>query len=108
MFDRAKAALLTRAVASFLGEVPGAIRNHVNVQELARVAVAALLAGGGAWGVAAAVATHLPQIVTPDDLVLATAAVTALSELRRRLGQGAPVPTLPTPPAPSKSFPRTA
>lgn len=86
----------------FFAAAPGAIKAHLNVDEIFRVAVAALLAGGGAYGVLFAELSHLPQIVTPADAAAASAVMTAIVEVSRRLGHGADLPTLP---APSKTIP---
>lgn len=86
-------------VKRFFAAAPGAIRDHLNVAEVLRVAVAALLAGGGVYGVLFAELSHLPQIVTPADAAAAAAVLTAISEIARRLGHG----TLP--PVPTKTYP---
>lgn len=88
MFDRIKRAILARQIADFLGAVPGAIRSHLNTAELARIAAAALLSGGGVWGVLEALAKSLPQWVAPADVGLATGGFILLLEVARRLGHG--------------------
>ena len=85
-------------LSSFFAAAPGAIQAHLNVDEIFRIAVTALLAGGGVYGVLFAEVTHLPQIVKPADVSAATAVLAALSEIYRRLGHGAALPTLPAPP----------
>lgn len=92
------------AVGKFFAAAPGAIRGHLNVQEAVRVAVVALLAGGGAWGVLAAELVHLPELVTPADAGMATAVAGLVVEAVRRFGHGAPLP----PPAPASANRRAA
>jgi hypothetical protein len=89
VFTKLKTNLVVAAILGFLGSVPGSVKGYLNVQELLRVAVAAAVAGGGAWGAAAAIVADLPQIMTPQDLGLATSAVMLLVEVLRRLGHGA-------------------
>lgn len=102
MFTRLKTNVVTNAILKFLGQVPTAVKDHINVQEAVRIAVAAVLAGGGAGGVAFALVSHLPDIVTAGDLTLATALVTVVVETLRRLGQGSAIP--PNWPRPNNSI----
>ena len=102
MFDRVKAAAAARAVIGFLGAVPGAVRDHINVAEAVRIGVAAALAGGGVYGVLFAELARLPEIVTPADAATAAAVVTLISETLRRLGHGVPLPPN-FPPAPPQA-----
>lgn len=83
---------ILKSVGKFFAAAPGAIRGHLNVNEAVRVAVVALLAGGGAWGVLAAELVHLPELVTPADAGVAAAAAALVSEAIRRFGHGAAPP----------------
>lgn len=78
-----------RAVADFVGPVPGAIKNHVNVEELARVAITALTSGGGLFGLLSAVALGAGTIFpAAGDSALAGVVLTAILEILRRLNHG--------------------
>jgi hypothetical protein len=107
MFNKLKTAMVVRQVLAFFGEVPSSIRDHLNVDEIVRITVAALLAGGGIGGVMAELVTNLPALISPTDLGLATASIAAILEIARRLGHGI---TLKVPPvqAPSMPYYRTA
>lgn len=88
MFSRLKRAVVARQIADFLGAVPGAIRNHLNTAELARIVAAALLSGGGIWGALEALAKSLPEWVAPADVGFATGIFILILEIGRRLGHG--------------------
>jgi hypothetical protein len=79
-----------RTVSSnFFAEVPGAIKGHLNIVELIRIAVMALAAGGGIFGLLQAIELNVGQIFpAPADAGLASAVLTLLLEVLRRLGQG--------------------
>src|SRR4051812_8180585 len=94
---KASLASLGKYAWAFFAAAPGAVRDHLNVDEMFRVAVAALLAGGGAHGGPVAQTAHLPQIVPPADASAATAVLAAFVEIYRRLNHGATLPTLPAP-----------
>jgi len=106
VFTRLKTNVVTNAILKFLGQVPTAVKDHINVQEAVRIAVAAALAGGGIGGVAIALVTQLPTIVTPGDLTLATALVTVFVETVRRFRQGVSLPANWPPPNDTQSFHR--
>ena len=38
-------------LTDFIAEAPGSLRGHLNVEELARVAISALAGGGGVFGI---------------------------------------------------------
>jgi cobalamin synthase len=82
-------AALHRAVRQFFAAVPGSLRNHLNFEELARIAVTALTAGGGMFGVLEAVLRQAQAIFpAPADAALATALLTLILEVSRRLQHG--------------------
>ncbi|GAC1475461.1 MAG: hypothetical protein NVSMB9_28060 [Isosphaeraceae bacterium] len=83
-------------VKRFFRVVPGAIKNHLNVEELRRISLTSLLAGGGIFGVLQAVLQNTSSIVpAPQDAALAGAMLTVLLEVYRRLGQGEDPPRPP-------------
>jgi hypothetical protein len=76
-------------VVDFFAAVPGAIKNHLNSEELVRISVAALSAGGGVFAVLQALLVHAGEVFpAPADAALATAILTLILEARRRLAQG--------------------
>jgi len=89
MFSRLKISVATAAVKRFLGPVPGSIVKHLNAGEIARIAATAAVTGGVSTVVPALVAS-IGLVVAPQDVALATAAVTVISETYRRLGHGSP------------------
>lgn len=99
MFNRLKSNVISRAIGRFIGQAPDSIKAHINVDEAVRIAITALLAGGGVYGVIFAELAHLPQLVTPADAAFATAVVTLISETIRRFGHGValPAPTATVP-----------
>lgn len=90
-------ALVDRVVA-FLEPVAGTIYGHLNKEEFERAILAGVLSGGGAWGVASALWSALPDLFTdPSDAVLVklivafvSAALALYAEVLRRLGHGSP------------------
>jgi hypothetical protein len=69
--------------------VPGSLKAHLNVEELARIAVTALAAGGGVFGVLQAVVQSAGTIFpAPADASLAVSVLTTILEVHRRLGHG--------------------
>jgi hypothetical protein len=73
----------------FVSAVPGSLKNHLNVQELSRVTVTAISAGGGVFSVLQAVAAHLGAIFpSATDAAVAAVVLTTILEARRRLGHG--------------------
>lgn len=95
MLDRIKTAVIVRSILAFLGSAPDAIRGHLNVSELIRIAVATVLAGGGVYEVVRSLAASIEQWVAPGDAGLATAAFVLVLEIWRRLKQGDRVVDVP-------------
>lgn len=92
--SKIKKFLIVRAVLNFLGEVPGAIRDHLNIGEIVRIVVASSLAGGGVYEAVRALAESIPQWVAPGDVGLVTAVFVLVIEVWRRLRQGKQAPTV--------------
>ena len=88
MIDRIKALVIVRSILSFLGTAPDALKDHLNVAELIRIAVTTVLAGGGAYEVFRALAGSIDQWVAPGDVGLVTAICVLVLEVWRRLRQG--------------------
>ena len=76
-------------LAGFFSAVPGSLKDHLNQDELIRIAVASVSAGGGIFGVLEMI-LHSAGILfpAPADAALATAILTMILETRRRLSQG--------------------
>ncbi len=90
-------------VCRFWGAVPGSLRNHLNVEELGRITITSLSAGGGLFGLVQALTLNAGTIFPATaDAALATAVMTMILEAHRRLGQGQELipPPHPTRPAP--------
>ena len=69
--------------------VPGALRGHLNTEELARVTIAAIAIGGGAFSLLNALAIQAGAILPgPADSALAVVVFSIIAESRRRLGHG--------------------
>ena len=81
------------ALVAFLGPAASSIQGHLNAVELIRVLFAAIFAGGGVLG---ALGTILPSVglifPSPHDAALATAVLTGISEVVRRLAHGSSTP----------------
>jgi hypothetical protein len=76
-------------IARFFAAAPGAIKNHLNTAELIRIAVTTLTAGGGIFSLLKAVEINAGQIFpSPADAGLATAVLTLILEVFRRLDHG--------------------
>lgn len=76
-------------VISFWAEVPGSVKSHLNIEELSRITIAALAAGGGFYGLSQAIMQNLGTIIpAPGDAALAALFMTTIIESFRRLGQG--------------------
>lgn len=103
MFSRLKALVSFKAfqaaLASFLSEVPGAIKDHLNVAEIERIAWTALTTGG-ASALLPALLSNVALVVQPQDAALATGLVTVIVEVARRLGHGTTLAGSPTLTAP--------
>ena len=83
-------------VVSFFSAVPGTIKSHLNTEELLRIAVTALTAGGGVFGLLEAVMRSAGLIFpAPSDAALAAAVLTMILESHRRLQHGSdPIPRM--------------
>lgn len=80
---------VVRHVAAFFGEVPGAVSGHLNVNELFRVVLVAVFAGGGTFEILNAVWGDLSTILVDSrDAALASAAIAFAVEACRRFSQG--------------------
>lgn len=78
----------------FFHAVPGSPRDHLNAEELVRVALTALTVGGGTFGVHDALLGYLGlTFPAPADAALAVALMTGLLESGRRLSHGDPLPS---------------
>jgi hypothetical protein len=93
MFGKRKTSLIGDAIQGFLGQAEQSLQGHLNVSELLRVVVTALLTGAGTLGVLSAIqaaaGTVFPQ---PADAALAVSVLTAIADVVRRLGQGKTLP----------------
>lgn len=82
---------LAQRCARFLAEAPHSLRNHLNIDELSRVLLAAFWAGGGIFGLLELVVAQVGGIFpSPADAGFAAAVLTALLEAWRRLSHGSP------------------
>jgi cobalamin synthase len=94
---------LVDSVRDFLGAVPGAVKNHLNTEELARITLTAVVAGGGIFGILEAVMMAAGSIFpAPTDAALAATILAVVLEVFRRLQHGDD-PTAFRPPVRSKS-----
>jgi hypothetical protein len=74
---------------AFWGEVPGALKNHLNTVELTRITITALTAGGGVLGLLQALLKNVGTIFpAPTDAALAAVILTIVLESLRRLDHG--------------------
>jgi hypothetical protein len=84
------------SIRKFLEAVPGSIKHHLNIEELARVSIASLAAGGGFFGILQAVVTSASTVfLSPGDAALAVGILTLIIEVHRRLGHGVAPETAP-------------
>jgi hypothetical protein len=80
---------LCAAGRRFFAEVPGSIRDHLNSEELLRITITALTAGGGVCGILEAILARTTVIFpAPADAALAAALLAAILEANRRLRHG--------------------
>ena len=80
----------TRRIGGFFAAVPGSLKNHLNGEELFRITVTAVSAGGGVFGLLSAFALHADTIFpAPADAALAALIIGTILDARRRLGHGA-------------------
>jgi hypothetical protein len=80
MFDR---------LCRFFAAVPGSIKGHLNTEELVRVLMTGLSAGGGVLGLLELLRADVGVLFpAPNDAALAATVLTLLLEIRRRLTHG--------------------
>lgn len=85
---------LLAGLGRFFATAPGAIQKHLNVEELTRIVIASVTAGGGLFAILQAVMLHTGTIFpSPPDAALAAAVLTTIVEVHRRLGHGEAPPT---------------
>jgi hypothetical protein len=85
--------LIFGAIWAFLGPVASSIQGHLNAMELLRVLLAAIFTGGGVLGMLGTIMPSVGLIFpSPHDAALATAVLTGISEVIRRLSHGASSP----------------
>ena len=73
----------------FFAEAPGSLKDHLNQEEVIRISVSSLTAGGGILGLFELVLRSSGTLFpAPADAALATAILTLILETRRRLSQG--------------------
>jgi hypothetical protein len=74
---------------TFFSVAPGALQSHLNTEELMRIAVASLSAGGGIFGLLEAIMRSAGVVFpAPSDAALAAALLTMILESHRRLQHG--------------------
>ena len=80
---------LFEIVRHFFAAVPGSLMDHLNSEELIRIAITALTAGGGVLGIFEGVLGGVARVFpAPADAALAAALLTAILEVCRRLRHG--------------------
>jgi hypothetical protein len=80
---------LARSVRDFFRAAPNTLKDHLNQEELIRIAIASLGAGGGLFGLLHAIVLNIGSIFpAPGDAALAAVILTAILEVLRRLGHG--------------------
>lgn len=81
-------------IGKFLGPAVGSIKGHLNIEELLKTLVTAVLAGGGILGVLTALIPVIGVIVpNAADAALATGVLTVIVDVVRRLQHGTAPPT---------------
>src|SRR3954468_7146750 len=89
---------LRESLRAFFEAVPGALRNHLNTDELVRITITSLMAGVGLLGLLQAVVLNVGVVFpAPTDAALAGVAATFLLECLRRLGHGQELSTVTLP-----------
>jgi hypothetical protein len=87
--SRTRLGKLRDAICRFWAAAPGSIKHHLNTEELARITITSLTAGGGLFGLIEALTLNVGSIFPASgDAALATVLLTMLLEAHRRLGQG--------------------
>jgi hypothetical protein len=77
------------SVRDFLGPAPGAIKKHLNTDELTRITLTAVTAGAGTMALLQAILMNVGSIFPAlADAALAAVVLTVLLEALRRLGHG--------------------
>jgi hypothetical protein len=80
---------LARSVCDFFRAAPNSLKNHLNQDELIRVAITSVGAGGGLFGLLQAIVMNLGMIFpAPGDAALAAVILTAILDVLRRLDHG--------------------
>ncbi len=78
-----------RSVRDLFRAVPNSLKYHLNQEELIRIAIASLGAGGGLFGLLHAIVLNLGSIFpAPGDAGLAAVMLTTILDVLRRLGHG--------------------
>jgi hypothetical protein len=73
----------------FFGPAPGAIKKHLNTDELTRVTLTAVSAGAGTMALLQTILMNVGSIFpAPTDAALAALVLTLVLETLRRLGHG--------------------
>lgn len=108
MFEKLKVRAVLAYLSGFFAAAPKAVRNHLNLDELARIVVTAVMGGATAYEVLGALARNIPAWVAPADVALATGIALTLVEVARRLGHGPEVPPPTAPPPDGPSAPSSA
>lgn len=94
-------ATIAAAARRFFAAAPCSLKNHLNIQELSRITVTAMTAGGGAFAVIQAFVANAQTIFpAAPDAALAVAVMTSILEIHRRLGQGTEAPSCHSRPEP--------
>jgi hypothetical protein len=80
---------LLASIRDFWGPAPGAIKKHLNTDELTRITLTALTAGAGTMALLQAILVNVSNIFpAPTDAALAALVLTFVLEALRRLGHG--------------------
>jgi hypothetical protein len=80
---------LCRALRDFFATVPGSLRNHLNTEELYRISVTSLSAGGGVFGLLQAILLGVGTLFpSPTDAALAAFVLATILDSLRRLHHG--------------------
>jgi hypothetical protein len=90
--DSSNTSALRDSVRAYFEAAPGALRNHLNAEELARITVTALLAGAVILGILEAILACVGTLFpAPTDAAFAGVIVTFLLDCLRRLDHGRPL-----------------
>lgn len=83
---------LASFLKAFAEAAPGALAGHLNLAEIQRIAFTTLLSSGSVAAIVPALLGAVGTVVAPQDVALATAVITIVSEVRRRLDHGVALP----------------